>query len=418
MQKSKVMGNTIMLYIMSIAKLIFPLLTLPYLTRVLSEDTYGFVSYVKSCMTYMQLIIDFGFILSSVKDIVKANGDNEKIGKIAGNTFLAKTMLSIVSAVAMIIMYLFIDILQISFLFVILSFGAVALTSYLADFLFRGIEKMHYITIVYLISKGVAVVLTFVFVKGDSTIIWIPVLDILMNVIAIVISIGIIKKLGIKIRLTALKDCFIMIKDSFTYFLSSVATTVFSALNTLLIGIYISDLAQVAHWSLCLTMISAIQGLYAPICNSVYPHMIQERRLSFIHKILKIFMPLVVVGCGLCIVLADIAMLVVGGEKYVEASDLFRLLVPILLFSFPAQLYGWPTLGAIGKTKETTASTVLSASFQLIGLIVLIVFNCFTLISLAILRSLTELVLMGTRMFITYRNKRMFSDFRCAEAHN
>ena len=165
-------------------------------------------------------------------------------------------------------------------------------------------------------------------------------------------------------------------------------------------------------------MISAIQGLYAPICNSVYPHMIQERRLSLIHKILKIFMPLVVVGCGLCIVLADIAMLVVGGEKYVEASDLFRLLVPILLFSFPAQLYGWPTLGAIGKTKETTASTVLSASFQLIGLIVLIVFNCFTLISLAILRSLTELVLMGTRMFITYRNKRMFSDFRCAEAHN
>ena len=74
---SNVVNNTAMLYIMSIAKLIFPLLTFPYLTRVLSEDAYGFVSYTKTCMNYMQLIIDFGFILSSVKDIVNANGDKK-----------------------------------------------------------------------------------------------------------------------------------------------------------------------------------------------------------------------------------------------------------------------------------------------------------------------------------------------------
>ena len=49
-EEKKVVGNTIMLYIMTIAKMIFPLLTLPYLTRILSEEAYGFVSYVKSCM--------------------------------------------------------------------------------------------------------------------------------------------------------------------------------------------------------------------------------------------------------------------------------------------------------------------------------------------------------------------------------
>ena len=80
---------------MAVVKLILPLLTLPYLTRVLSEEAYGLVSYVKSCMTYMTLIIDFGFILSSVKDIVNANGDLDKIGKIAGNTFFSKFLLAI-----------------------------------------------------------------------------------------------------------------------------------------------------------------------------------------------------------------------------------------------------------------------------------------------------------------------------------
>ena len=79
MAKNKVFKNTFMLYLMSFAKLILPLLTMPYLTRVLSEEGYGLMSYVRSYMTYMQLFVDFGFILSSVKDIVKADNDKKKV---------------------------------------------------------------------------------------------------------------------------------------------------------------------------------------------------------------------------------------------------------------------------------------------------------------------------------------------------
>ena len=69
--KRNILKNIIMLYGLSIAKIVFPLLTLPYLTRVLSVDTYGVVSYVKTIMTYMQIFVDFGFILSGTKDIIK-----------------------------------------------------------------------------------------------------------------------------------------------------------------------------------------------------------------------------------------------------------------------------------------------------------------------------------------------------------
>ena len=410
MLKSKVVGNTIMLYLMSFAKLIFPLLTLPYLTRVLTTDTYGFVSYVKSCMTYMQLIVDFGFILSSVKDIVNANEDKEKIGSIIGKTYMSKAILVIASAAVLIVMCLTIKVLQLDLLFVLLSFIAVATTLFLADFFFRGIEKMQYITMVYLISKGVSVLFTFVFVKGDETVLWIPILDIVSNMVASIISMVIIKRMGISIRLAKIRDCFAMIKDSFVYFLSSIATTAFSALNTILIGIYLSDLTQVAYWSLCLNIITAIQGLYAPICNSVYPHMIKEKSLKFIHKTLMIIMPVVICGCVLCFVLAKTALLVVGGEEYVEAYSLFRWMIPILFFSFPAQLYGWPTLGAIGKTKETTASTVAAAIAQIFGLLVLGITNQFTVVNLAILRFGTEALMMGLRMALTYSNKSCFSD--------
>lgn len=408
MNERKVVGNTAMLYIMTIAKLIFPLLTLPYLTRVLSEESYGFVSYVKSCMTYIQLIVDFGFILSSVKDIVKADNNKEKIGTIVGNTFLAKFILVLLSAVVLVVMLFTIKILQTDILFVILSFVAVATSLFLADFLFRGIEKMQYITIIYVISKGISVALTFIFVRSDDSLIWIPILDIVTNFVAVLITFLIVKRLEINIKVSSIKDCLLMIKDSFFYFLSSVATTAFSALNTLLIGIFITDLTQIAYWSLCLNIVTAIQGLYAPICNGVYPHMIKERNLKFIHKLLAIFMPVVVCGCVLCFFLASTALNIIGGEKYVAAYSLFRWMIPILFFSFPAQIYGWPTLGAIGKVKETTLSTIIAAVAQVAGLLVLIVINKFTLVNLAILRGGTEFILMAVRMVIAYKNRNLF----------
>ena len=202
-----------------------------------------------------------------------------------------------------------------------------------------------------------------------------------------------------------------MMKDSFFYFLSSVATTAFSALNTLLIGIYMpDDLGQVAKWAVCMQIISAIQGLYAPICNGVYPHMIKQKSLKFIHKLLAIFMPVVAIGCGLCFFLSELALFVVGGEKYVETLTVtvFRCMIPILFFSLPAQVYGWPTLGAIGKVKSTTASTIATAIVQVVGLFVLVVTDCFNLISLALLRCFTELLLLCIRMTITYKNKDCF----------
>ena len=73
-QSSGIAKNSLMLMAMNIAKMLFPLLTLPYLTRVLSTDCYGSVVYVKSVTTYLQLLVDFGFVLSATKSIVQAFG--------------------------------------------------------------------------------------------------------------------------------------------------------------------------------------------------------------------------------------------------------------------------------------------------------------------------------------------------------
>ena len=92
MKNKKILGNTMILMIFQVAKILFPFITLPYLTRVLTTETYGCVSYVKTTMTYMQLFVDFGFVLSATKDIVKARDDQDKVGLIVGDTLLARCL--------------------------------------------------------------------------------------------------------------------------------------------------------------------------------------------------------------------------------------------------------------------------------------------------------------------------------------
>lgn len=406
-EQKKLLKNTSMLYVMNIAKLVIPLLTLPYLTRVLSKDGYGAVSYVKAVMQYMQVIVDFGFLLSATRDIVNARGDKMKISEVVGDTLAAKFILVLGALMVLVCMIFAIPILRANVLLTLMSFVTVCLTCLLMDFLFRGIEEMQVITYRYVLMRGISALLTFVFVKGDADILWIPVLDILGSVIAIGLVLLEMKKRGYGIRITGIRSACRKLKESFVFFLSNMASTTFTALNTLMIGIYI-DAEDVANWSLCLQMVSAIQAMYTPITDGIYPHMVKKQDLGLIKRTAKIIMPLIGVGCTLTFVAAKYALIIVGGVKYIDAVPLLRAFVPLLFFSFPAMLLGWPALGAINKAKETTKTTMITAILQIVGMVILLFVGQFTVLNLAVLRGITEACMFGMRFRYVYKFKGEF----------
>lgn len=69
---------------------------------------------------------------------------------------------------------------------------------------------------------------------------------------------------------------------------------------------------------------------------------------------------------------------------------------------------GWPSLGAIGKNKETTLSTVISIVIHIALLLVLGFTNSFTLTNIAIVRSITEVILFGTRYYFLNKYRYLF----------
>jgi len=403
--------NIFCLYGITAAKLILPLVTLPYLTRVLTTDCYGVAVYVKSCMVYVQLMLDFGFGLSATKEIVetvKKDGthDNRLVGRITGDTLAAKGLLAVASAIFILILTYCIPILKANRLFTWLYFLGITESIFLLDFMFRGIEKMEAITVNFISAKLTSTILTFFVVKSDADLLLIPILEIAGNTVAAMICMRKVKKLGIRLSFSHPREWLKKIKVSFIYFASNIATTAFGALNTLFVGIYLPA-SDIACWSVSLQLMSAVQQMYAPIFDSLYPYMLKEKSKRIIRNILLVFMPIIVLGCIFCFVCAKWIILLVSGPQYEAAIPVFRSLIPMMFVSFPTMLFGWPVLGAMGKTKETTLSTVITAIAQFAGLIVLAATGRFTLVAIAALRIATETLMLAMRGGFCYRNRHL-----------
>ena len=409
MKNKNIVNNTIMLMIFNIAKIVFPFITLPYLTRILTTDSYGIVAYVKTVMSYMQIFVDFGFVLSATKDIVKCREDKNEMERVIGDTMVARVILGGLGFIVVLILSLALPILRTNILYTMLSYVAVFLSIFLMDFLFRGLERMHVITIRFIVMKIISTILTFVLIKSDQNLILIPILDIVSTLVAILMVWYEIGKMQLKLKFSEMKKVISTLKDSFVYFLSNVAATSLNALSTIIIGIYTSP-TEVAYWSLCMQIIGSITACYNPISDGIYPEMIKTKNTAIIKKVLKIFMPIVLAGCIFSYFFANIGFMILGGEKYSNAVPVFRLLIPTLFFGFPAIIFGWPTLGAIGKAKETTVTTIIAISVYIIYIVGLIVTKSFTITNIAIGRSITEMVLFGTRYWFYRKYKSLFNE--------
>lgn len=399
MIKHHLTSNIIYLYFLTLAKILFPLLTFPYLTRVLSVETYGMVSYVRATIIYMQIFVEFGFGLSAVKDIAKLHNEKSAVGKITGNVITAKIFLSILAFGVLLILCYKIPLLGQNMTYALTSFGVVFLSIFILDFLFRGLEEMQLVSLSFIIMKGISMLFTFVFVTDDSTVLWIPILDIISSFAAISFVKYEVKKFSIRIQVTSIIDVWKTIKESFIYFISNMATTAFGALNTMLIGFYIPDTRQIAYWSVAMTLISGAQALYNPITGGVYPQMVKNPSIKVLKKVFVVFMPIVALGSIFTFVFANKIIWMINGPHYEYAAFLLRTLTPVLIFSFPAMLIGWPTLGAINKAESVTKTTIITCIFQLIGLFILILANIFTLFTIAVLRGITEAVLLLSRFY-------------------
>lgn len=389
--------NTVWQYGLQIVKYLLPLITLPYLTRVLEPDGYAFYAYVVSFMTFAQVFIDFGFNLSGTKRIAKAHSVDEE-NQVVGAVTEARLVLCVLAGFAIMTIASFLPITKGNLHYVFLAFVAVCGKGLVPDFLFQGHEDMGPITTRLFVSKSMSTIFTFVFVHSMDDIMWIPVLDIVSNGVALACSFAAAKKkFGTTIRLVSLHSALSELKTSGLYCFSNMAASVFTGFTTLLIGVVVTDTVQIGYWSLSMTAVTAVQALYSPIVNSLYPHMVNTGDYRFVRNLSLLAVPVVLIGTVTFCCLSKLIMLLLGGESYLAGSWVLVWVSPLLFFSFFGMLFGWPVLGAVGKVADVTRSTVLSAVFCIAALLSVSLAGIADLRVICVIRCVTEAILFGLR---------------------
>lgn len=402
--------NTVWQYGLQILKYLFPLVLIPYLTRVLGTDTYAIYAYVYSFMGVIQTIADFGFTLSGTKKVVEHRDDRRALSKLVGDITIARLMLLAILLIATLLISVYIPIMSENVPYVVLALVAVGFRALLPDFVFQGFEQMGPLTTRYFASKGAQVLLTLLLVRGPGDLLLVALADVVGSAIGLVWSFAATKRMfGVGISAPSLRQSLLELKDSAIYCVSEISSSLFSGFTTIVIGLALTDRTDIAFWSLTLTTVNAVQALYTPIVNSLYPHMLNNRDFGFARRLALIAAPALVVGTATYCLLAEQIMFVLGGSDYLGAAHVMRMVSPVLPISFYAMFIGWPILGAMGYVKGLTITTVIAGVFNVISLLVLYVTGLATLDSICVVRWLVEIVMLGSRGFLLARVTRTHS---------
>lgn len=386
-----------MLYLFNAERIAFPLLLLPILTRRLSTDFYALYVLVGALTVYLRMFVDFGFDLSGTRDVVKT-GDNNEVGKLLVDITILRSVLWVVGTLVLLGLCSFMSnhILKHNLLFLLLSTAEVLIEIFYFDYYFRGIEKMEYITLRYFVTKLISLSIIFIMVFDDSYILLIPVSN---SVASLVGSLVVSHQVQILLHLRSYRLDYYRLynrfKDSLRFFLTKLVATVFTASNTVVLGCFASSY-DVVIWSLAVNIVSAVQSLYNPISNALFPSMVKNFNKKIIQKSFLVGLSIVLVVNIILWNFSNILLSVFAGEKYVQSSGVLSILLWMLFFSVGIGILGWPILGALGGEKYMLYSTVSGAVFHFIGVCCLYYYDNCNAYTLAWLRVASECILFGS----------------------
>lgn len=393
-------------YVLQGVKFILPLVTLPYLARVLMPEGYALYTYVLALMAYAQVIVEFGFNLSGTRRIANSI-EAQSVNIVIGTITMARIVLSVMVFVPVFAFAVLAPITREHLVYTVLSYLAVCGRVLAPDFVFQGREAMGPITTRYLVSKGTSTLLTFVVVGSVEDLLWIPILDIFASLIALIWSFCALNRIfSYRLARTSWQAVIDEVKSSAVYCFSNVAAVTLTGFTTLMIGVVLENRVELAYWSLAITAVSAIQAMYAPVVNSLYPHMVVKGDFGFAKRICLYALPIISTLTVLFALSSKLLIAVIGGPEYLAGAYVIVLVAPLLPLSFYALIFGWPVLGASGMVRQLTLTTIGAAGFCVAALMCLALLHRASIWSVCIVRDLSEFVLFASRMTMVLRLRR------------
>jgi PST family polysaccharide transporter len=334
-----VVRNAFWLYLVQISGYLFPLITLPYLTRVLTKETFGEVTYAQTLTWYFITLTDYGFNLTATRRAAACRDSLEELSRLFSAVMVAKALLTALGFLIMSAMVLSWPALRPQYPLFAVAFLSVIGAFLFPVWLFSGVQKLEHVAARDFLTKLLGLGALFALVHHDQDYLWAAGAASGSLALSGVVGLASVPFL-IKVRFywpgwEAVRE---VLGEGWPAFLSMAAGAFGLVTSVFILGVH-SPKEQVADFNAAQRIIGAARALVAPMASAVFPHASLKASRSETEAILFVrrFAPLLAapfaVGSVILLFVAPFLVPAVLGEQYRSATPALQILAftPALL---------------------------------------------------------------------------------------
>lgn len=234
-----VFANFGYLSLLQVAGYVFPLISMPYLARVIGADGFGKIAFASAIVVWIQTISDWGFNLTATRDVAQNRDDKELVSRIFSNVLWARSILTLLSGIILLAVVLLVPYLRENADIIFVTFLLVPGHILFPEWFFQAIEKMKYTTLFNLLLKLVFTVAVFVFIHKREDYLIQPLLTTIGYLLCGFGALYLIfKKWGYTLYKPQWSEIFKTIRNSTDVFINNLMPNLYNSFSVMLLGFF------------------------------------------------------------------------------------------------------------------------------------------------------------------------------------
>lgn len=372
--------NALLNSIRSILSIAFPLITYPYVTRILQADNLGKVNFASSTMSYFSLIAVLGLTSYAGREGIKYRDNQKKLNEFCSELLTLNICTTIFAYIALGGVILIFPSFQTYMGLLGIYSITILFSTFGMEWIYTIYEDYTYITIRSIIFQVVSIPLMFILVRNKNDFYLYAGINVFASVGSNIFNM-IHSRKYISPKIIINKKIFQHLKSSLVFFANSIASSIYSNIDTTMLGMMCTDY-NVGIYAVSVKIYTMVKSILVAIMTVTTPRLTYYRfnnlydefnaMTSKLVKTMITFLFPVVVGINLT---ANEIILVISGKGYIESVTSLR----ILSFAIFASIFACITsniLVACKKEKLVLRGTVMAALTNLgINIFVIPVFK-------------------------------------------
>lgn len=335
---AKLTRNISYLTLSQFANYVFPLATIPYITRVVGPENYGLIEFATVALLYFIAVVDYSFHTTATRKIAALTGKPDKIATIFSAVMVAKAILFTVALSIFGVLVFFVpEFRKNSYLFWI-SFPIVLGWALYPNFLFYGLQKVGVVALANVVIKGLAAVLIFVFINQMNDYYYVPFINgITQLAVGFLTLVYALKQMPyLRTKLPKQKAVKAVLWEGRFIFLSNFFTRIYG-FGSILIGGFLLTPLQLGIFAAASKLINVAQSfLFQPLHGALFPYLSQKLSAGMSEfrkghrQGLLLLAGITALATIALMLLAPFAVQLIFGSEYQTSAHLILIMAPML----------------------------------------------------------------------------------------